>query len=127
MIFKAFDINTKKEFELHVSIIEEEDLISLSTEYKDKKTIVSGEFHFETLQKFRTELIKDNIDLKCKGALINVYPSPMMAFVPKAYFLTLGKQAKMDSVVNIYEYTEISESISPEKQDIFYKNWIKSL
>ncbi len=129
MIFKAFDINTKKEFELCVSIVEDEneDLIIISTEYNEKKIVVSDEFHFRTFQKFRTELIKNNIDLKCKGALINVYPSPMMSSVPRAYLLKQGEQAKMDSVVNIYEYTEISESISPEKQDLFYQDWLKSL
>ncbi|WP_405368333.1 hypothetical protein [Nonlabens sp. Asnod2-A12] len=129
MIFKAFDINTKKEFELYVSIVEDEnkDLITIFTEYNEKKIIVSDEFHFGTLQKFRTKLIEDNVDLKCKGALINVYPSPLMKFAPKAYSLKLGKQAEMDSVVEIYEYTDISESISPEKQNLFYRDWIKSL
>ncbi|NRR93527.1 hypothetical protein HSX10_18295 [Winogradskyella undariae] len=129
MIFRTFDINTKNEFELNVSIVEDEneDLITISCELNDKKIIVSGEFHFATFQVFRTKLINDNVDLKCKGALINVHPSPMMKFVPKAYFLKLGKQAEMDSVVNIYEYEDISESISPEKQDLFYRDWIKSL
>lgn len=129
MIFKAFDIRTKNELELNVSIFEDEneDLVTISTEYNEMKIIVSDEFHFEALQKFRIELIKVNVDLKCKGALINVHPSPMMRFVPKAYFLEFGKQAIMDNVVNIYEYTDISESNSPEKQNLFYRDWLKSL
>ncbi len=128
MILKAYYINSKKEFEISVLVFDDnnEDLFRISTELNNKKVEVFDEFHFKAFQKFRIELIDNNIDLKCNGALINVYPSMMMSS-EKAYFLEHGKQAKMDSVVNIYDHIEISESNHPEKQNIFYQNWLQSL
>ncbi|MCD8436037.1 hypothetical protein LNJ03_12115 [Tenacibaculum dicentrarchi] len=129
MILKAFEINSKKEFDIKVSVIEDEneELITISTEFNNIKIEHSDEFHFTTFQKFRIKLIENNIDLKCKGALINAYPSPMMMTSEKVYILELGKQSKMDSVANIYDFIDILESNHPDKQDLFYKNWTKSL
>lgn len=129
MIFKAYKIDSKEEFDLETSIIEDEneDLITIFTEFGKKSIKIFDEFLFTTFQKFRIKLIENNIDLKCKGALVNCYPSPMMMTSEKAYILEFGKQAKMNSVVNIYDYAEISESSHPEKQDLFYQNWLKSL
>ena len=129
MIFKAFEIDSNKEFDINISVIESEneDLITISSKLNNKEIEVNNEFHFTAFQKFRKKLIENNIDLKCKGALINAYPSPMMMTSEKVYILELGKQAKMDSVADIYDYAEIYESTHPEKQDLFYQNWLKSL
>ena len=128
MNIKAFNLNNRNQLELNVIITEDEneEYITMICELNDKKIIVSDESHFSTLQKLRTELISMNFDLKCNGALVNVYPSPMMRYTSKAYFLTLGEQAKNDTIVNIYDYADISESINVEQQNLFYKKWIKS-
>ncbi len=127
MVFKVFDIETEREFELNISILEKEDLITISTKLNKNDIKVSGEYHYEVLQNFRKELIKQKVDLKCYGALVNVSLSPMMMITDKAYFLELGKQAKFDAVVNIYDYFDVTESIHPEQQNLFKQKWIESL
>ncbi len=69
----------------------------------------------------------------CKGALINVHPSRMakqMSNGIKAYYLTLGKQAKLDSLVDIFDSIQkedINKLSTPEQQKKYYIKWIKSL
>ena len=79
------------------------------------------------LQKIRKKLLTEDVDLKCYGAMENVYPSPMMMNTTKAYFLKKGEQAKEKSIVDIFEYTDIKYSTSVEEQNTFYSNWLKSL
>lgn len=127
LILKAYNLEDRKEFDLFFSLKEEEDLIKISVELSGRKIIVNDEFYFPALQKIRIELIKNNIDLKCYGAMVNVYPSPMMMNTTKAYLLKEGEQAMNDSIIDIFDYANITESISPEEQNLFYMNWIKSL
>lgn len=58
--------------------------------------------YFDALIKLREELEPRNIKLLCKGCSRNVYPSgmiPSMGVGIKAYILTYGQQAKMDSLL----------------------------
>lgn len=89
-----------------------------------------GESYFETLLKIRKELEKMDIKLLCKGCCKNVYPSGMllaMGLGRKAYILTYGKHAKMDSLVDIFESCLVEDYGTIEQQLEFFENWINSL
>lgn len=129
LTIKAFNIKSQKEFNL-IFFIEEDadnDTITIRTKLNNDEISVTEEFYFTALQKIRIKLLQKNLDLKCYGAMENVYPSPMMMNTTKAYFLENGKQAKEKDIVDIFDYSNISKSVSVEKQNLFYKNWIKSL
>lgn len=70
--------------------------------------------YFEALNKIRMELEKKEIKLLCKGCCRNVYPSGMlldMGSGRKAYQLVMGEQAKMSSLVDIFESCKIEVTI----------------
>lgn len=128
LVIKAFNIKSKEEFNLNFSIEEnEDDLIIISTKLNDEVITVTDDFYFIALQKIRIKLLDKEIDLKCYGAMENVYPSPMMMNTTKGYFLRKGQQAKEKDIVDIFDYFDIKNSVSVEKQNLFYHNWIKSL
>lgn len=89
-----------------------------------------GDNYFETLIEIRQELEKMNIKLLCKGCCKNVYPSGMllnMGSGRKAYTLIYGEQAKMDSLVDIFESCSIDEYATIEQQSEYFESWIMSL
>jgi hypothetical protein len=126
---KGFIIDSKENIDLKMNIIEDEkkDLIKLSVKYNNKIISSCEEFCFLAFQNLRKKLIESGIDLKCYGAKENVYPSPLMMFTSKAYFLKLGKQAKNNDIVDIFDFVEINKSIAPKNQDLFYELWVKNL
>lgn len=86
--------------------------------------------YFEALIGIRRELEKKGIKLLCKGCCRNVYPSAMileMGSGEKAYSLTMGKQARMDSLVNIFEECKIEEYASIDEQYKFFQKWLTSI
>jgi hypothetical protein len=90
----------------------------------------SGDTFFETLIEVRRELESKGIKLLCKGCNRNVYPSAMilnMGVARKAYTLTLGEQAKMNSLVDIFANSSLEEYASVEEQQDFFETWLKSL
>ncbi len=98
-----------------------------------KKTFVSDDY-FIALAQLRNWLYGwGSYYPMCKGVLINVYPSRMsrqMSNGIKAYFLTLGKQAIEDDLVDIFDSIddgEINRIATPNKQIQYFKDWIKSL
>ncbi|MBQ1326812.1 MAG: hypothetical protein IIY49_02110 [Eubacterium sp.] len=44
----------------------------------------------------------------------------------KAYQLTMGKQARMSDLVNIFAPCEVDEYATIEEQLIFYNDWLRS-
>lgn len=85
---------------------------------------------FEALVSLRKELEKREVKLLCKGCCINVYPSAMileMGAGRKAYCLVMGEQAKMSSLVDIFESCEVNEYSSVDEQFEFFNQWIESL
>ena len=85
--------------------------------------------YFEALIKIRKELEK-KIKLLCKGYYRNAYPSGMlleMGSGRKAYSLTMGKQAKMSSLVDIFETCEIEEYATVDEQYDFFNMWWDSI
>lgn len=89
-----------------------------------------AECYFDALVALRIKLEEINIQILCKGATINVYPSPMqrnMGNGRKAYKLYMKQQAKMENVVDIFEPGVENECVSVTKQKEFYDLWLSSL
>ena len=85
---------------------------------------------FEALVEIRRELEKKGIKLLCKGCCRNVYPSGMileMGSGRKAYSLTMGKQAEINSLVDIFETCQIEDYASVDEQYIFFEQWCDSI
>ncbi len=90
----------------------------------------SGDNYFDTLVELRKELEKMNIKLLCKGCCKNVYPSGMilsMGVGRKAYTLTYGEQAKINSLVDIFDICSLDEYATIEEQSEYFEEWISSL
>ena len=121
--------NEKKEIAI-LELTECEDCVSIEFELGEKSLKKEGDTYFETLIELRRELEKNNIKLLCKGCCKNVYPSPMilsMGVGRSAYILTLGQQAKKDSLVDIFDQCLLEEYATVEEQLQFYNMWIYSL
>lgn len=85
---------------------------------------------FEALIEVRKELEKKEIKLLCKGCCRNVYPSAMllgMGSGRKAYSLVIGQQAKLSSLVDIFELCPKDEYASIDEQYAFYIKWCDSI
>ena len=80
--------------------------------------------------KLRKDLEKINIKLLCKGCCKNVYPSGMilnMGTGRKAYTLSYGEQARMNSLVDIFTPCSVDQYATVQQQADFFKSWIKSI
>ena len=86
-----------------------------------------GEHFWGALIELRKKLEEHNIKLLCQGCCKNVYPSPMildMGAAVKAYKMTLGKQAKSEDLVFIFDPCKPEEYASIEEQERFYHKWL---
>lgn len=109
---------------------DENDGVKIEVEYGSKNYVQTASDFFEALQLLRLELELDGMQIICNGATENVYPSPMIASMGegrKAYRLFLGKQAKMEDIVDIFEYDGNAICVSVERQREFYVRWLKSI
>ncbi len=85
---------------------------------------------FEALVEIRKVLEKKGIKLLCKGCCRNVYPSSMllgMGSGRKAYLLKMGEQARMSSLVDIFETCQIEEYASVDEQYNYFDKWCDSI
>lgn len=115
-----------------VQLIENDEKYSVEIKVSvgDLRIEKEAENYFEALIEIRRELEKENIKLLCKGCCKNVYPSAMLLSMGtgrKAYVLTRGKQAKMDSLVDIFAPCSSEEYATISEQEIYYNNWIDTL
>lgn len=86
--------------------------------------------YFDTLIKIREELEKSNIKLLCKGCCKNVYPSAMLLCMGEgrnAYALKYGEQAKINSLVDIFDPCSIDEYATIQEQLEYFEEWICSI
>ena len=96
----------------------------------DYTIIILGDNYFDTLIKLREELEKLNIKLLCKGCCKNVYPSGMLLCMGagrNAYTLIYGEQAKMNSLVDIFDSCSIDEYATIQEQLEYFEEWTCSL
>ncbi|MEM9446869.1 MAG: hypothetical protein AAGA18_16130 [Verrucomicrobiota bacterium] len=90
----------------------------------------TGEDFFSVLCEIRKELENQGLRIKCYGASRNVYPSGMsrsMGYGEKAYKLTIGKQAKMQDLVSIFDDGQDVIPVNINEQESFFDQWAKSL
>lgn len=103
--------------------------IDLSFELPDRKLNVRAGDYFEALVAIRRELEKDDIFLNCYGASRNVYPSGMgrdMGAGLRAYKMTIGKHARMEDLVFIFDTGSDVEPCSVLEQRDFFEKWLNS-
>lgn len=113
-----------------IELTENEETVEIKFSLEKLVLEKEGDNYFETLNALREELEKRNIKLLCKGCCKNVYPSAMlldMGSGRKAYTLIYGKQAKMDSLVDIFDACSIEEYATIEQQLEYFENWTISL
>ncbi|MDE6761760.1 MAG: hypothetical protein K2J90_13965 [Lachnospiraceae bacterium] len=129
-IYNILYIENGQEKEALLELIENEDTVKIKLFLEKIVLEKEGDNCFETLVELRKELEKMNIKLLCKGCCKNVYPSAMilnMGIGEKAYTLIYGEQAKMNSLVNIFDSCSIEEYASIEQQLEYFEGWTKSL
>jgi hypothetical protein len=126
---KGIRVNDKVFLDLILYVVEseEKDIITVEAKFSNNIVKVEGEYYFTALQELRKQLLKKGIEICCYGAKKNVYPSPMMMNSSKAYLLTMGKQAKIEDIVDIFEPCNLDEIVTVEYQNMFYQEWILSL
>lgn len=90
----------------------------------------NAENYFDALIKLREKLEQEGIQILCKGANRNVYPSAMqlnMGNGRNAYILTMHKQAMQRDVVDIFQSSSIDEYASIDEQKQYFNLWTESL
>ncbi len=123
-------IENGQERNVLIELAENEDSVSIKISFGEIVLIKEGDNYFETLIKLRNELEKMDIKLLCKGCCKNVYPSGMllnMGVGRKAYILIYGEQAKLNSLVDIFDACSLEEYATIEEQSEYFESWILSL
>lgn len=103
--------------------------VKLELHYCTRIIGCSEENYFDALTKLRGRLEQDGIQILCKGASRNVYPSAMqlnMGTGRSAYILTMHKQAMQRDVVDIFEPSNINECVSVDEQEQYFNLWTES-
>jgi hypothetical protein len=85
---------------------------------------------FDALKSARQSLEVKGLRLVCFGSDERVYPSPMqesMGLNTLAYRNVLGRQARSDDIVDVFETEESIKCVSVADQKAFHENWLRSL
>jgi hypothetical protein len=120
----------KAEFWLWDSEPHNPEFIRLSLRFGTTNITVKEKDYFSAMCLIRLELEKQNLQLVCYGASKNVFPSPMslgMGAGEKAYRLTIGEQAKINSLVSIFDSGSDVVPATVAEQRAFFELWTKSI
>lgn len=104
--------------------------VKLELHYCSNIIECSEENYFDALTKLRRILEQDGIQILCKGANRNVYPSAMqlnMGTGRNAYMLKMHKQAMQRDVVDIFDTSNINECVCVDEQKQYFNLWTESL
>lgn len=126
----ADDSFAEGKFTLHDEITSNPDDVQVDLSFLERTESAVAPDFFEALVRLRAKLESENIWLLCNGAVENVYPSAMarsMGGGLKAYKLALGKQAKTEDLVPIFEANLGLPPSTVLNQQAFYQEWIRSL
>ncbi|WP_339203904.1 hypothetical protein MHH56_22440 [Paenibacillus sp. FSL K6-3182] len=118
------------EFYLFEEAPHNSELVLLQLFYDERQLFSESGCFFDALISIREELEKDNILIACNGATENVFTSPMqlsMGVGRKVYKLTVGEQARVNDVVDIFEFEKELRSVSICAQAEYYRGWLDSL
>ena len=113
-----------------IELTENQDSVTIKFSLGELVLKKEGDNYFDTLIKLREELEKLNIKLLCKGCCKNVYPSGMLLCMGagrNAYTLIYGEQAKMNSLVDIFDSCSIDEYATIQEQLEYLEEWTCSL
>lgn len=86
---------------------DDDDQMNLKLVFKNRVVESSSPYnYFDALSKLRQQLEEMDTLLECYGACLNVYPSQMSASMgvgDMAYKMTMGKYARSEDIVNIFD------------------------
>jgi hypothetical protein len=102
----------------------------LALKFAGRELVASDSDYFAAMCAIRRELEKEGLIPYCYGASRNVYPSGMgrdMGSGLKAYQMVLGRQAKMDHLVFIFDSGPDVEPVSVDEQEAFVQQWFESI
>ena len=106
------------------SLIERFSSLTLIRDNGFKRTY-SGDDLYLCLAKIRRDF--PEIEFLCKGAKLNVYPSRMCSQMSNgsvAYEMKLGKQARREDIVHIFDFEDKDITSDISEQIDFYRHWI---
>ena len=106
------------------------DQVRLRLQYADRSLESAAPYSWAALIAVRTRLEASGDLIACHGGCRNVFLSPMsfdMSGGSRAYRLSLGKRARTDDLVTIWELAETGEPATIEEQQAFYDAWLVSL
>ena len=121
---------TEELLEIYEEAPDDEDFVLLKMKLTDEVISFKSENCFQALEQLRHYLEQKNIQIQCNGAALNVYPSPMalsMGVGRLSYKLHLGRQAKMEDLVDIFNCDEDLKFVTINEQLNHYEDWLKSL
>lgn len=113
-------------------LIEEElpEACRLTCEYREKSIFAEAKDYFEAFCRIREKLEEEGIIPFCYGASLDVYPSRMSRQMSKgkaAYKIEIGKQARRENIVQIFEE---GPDVIPSKVHVqreYFEEWLNSL
>lgn len=95
----------------------------LETAVDGTKVSVADENTLPAFQKLRDQLLSYGYGIKCNGARINAVQSGMMGANNKMYLVELGRRTGRNDIVDIYDFTDISEFPDTAQQAEFAERW----
>lgn len=107
------------------------DVRRLTLRFETREIVKEADDFFDALILIRRELEHDGLVPRCYGASRNVYPSSMSRQMGgggvRAYRLDLGQQGRIKDLVNIFEDGPDVELVSPDDQEAYYEEWLRSI
>lgn len=110
-----------------VSADEEGDVIALTLRLGEDTFTGQAESYLEAYQALRDALLRRGYGLRCAGSRRNAVQSAMMAYVPKVYLVTCGRQALRGDTVSIWETCDLRTFPDTQAQNQFRDQWYDSL
>ena len=119
------DLNTNESLSAQVEVDEAETTENISIHAViDKQDVTSSDYnYFPAFQIFRDKLLELGYGIKCNGSRINAIQSGMMGGTDEIYLVEAGKQALMENIVRIWDYTDIDTFPDTKQQLDFLKQW----
>jgi hypothetical protein len=106
------------------------ELCKLSFKFRDELFEVEAADYFSAFCLIREKLEEKKLIPFCYGASLNVYPSGMgrsMGLGLKAYKVELGKQARREDMVDIFDQGSDVIPASVTRQKEYFEQWLTSL
>lgn len=121
------DLITKSSTNLIVEVDEGEttENIIIKAVVLGQEIVVSNYNYLPAYQEFRDRLLQLGLGIKCNGSRINAVQSGMMGANDKMYLVEIGKQARREDIVHIWDYAKIDTFPDTKQQSAFFEQWIK--